>query len=185
MTLDQVGELISLLFMATALGMDAFSVSLGLGMQALRLKRIFIVGITIGVFHIAMPFIGIVLGRFISTKLEGVAVLAGGLLLVGLGVQMVLNSFNHESENKMIRPTGIGLLLFALSVSLDSFSVGLSLGMSGVKTFLALMLFGAASTVLTWTGLLLGRKVQGLLGVYSEILGGSILCAFGLKIIFG
>lgn len=170
--------------MATALGMDAFSVGLGMGMQALRLKRIFMVGISVGIFHSIMPFIGIVLGRFISTKLEGFAVLGGGLLLFVLGVQMVLNSFNRE-DKVVVSPVGIGLILFSLSVSLDSFSVGLSLGMSGVKTFLALILFGLASMTLTWTGLLVGRKAKGFLGVYSELFGGSILCAFGLKIIFG
>ncbi|WP_226036294.1 manganese efflux pump MntP [Aquibacillus saliphilus] len=184
MTVVHIGEIFSLLLMATALGMDAFSVSLGMGMQSLRLKRIFMVGLTVGFFHMAMPFVGIMLGRFISTKMEGFAVLGGGLLLFALGAQMLLNSFNRE-EKSLMRTTGIGLILFSLSVSLDSFSVGLSLGMSGVKTFLALLLFGIASTILTWTGLLLGRKARGLLGVYSELLGGSILCAFGLKIIFG
>lgn len=180
----QFGEYVSLCFMAVALGMDAFSVGLGMGMLALRLKRIFTIGLTIGLFHTAMPFIGIMLGRFISSKLEGFAVIGGGLLLFALGLQMLLSSFNRENK-KMLRPVGIGLLLFAISVSLDSFSVGLSLGMSGVKTVLALLLFGAASTVLTWFGLLLGRKARGLLGVYSELLGGSILCAFGLRLIFG
>ncbi|MRH43975.1 hypothetical protein GH741_15130 [Aquibacillus halophilus] len=184
MAMDHLGDIFSLVLMSLALGMDAFSVSLGMGMQALRLKRVFIAGITVGFFHMLMPFIGIMLGRFISTQMEGFAVLGGGLLLFGLGVQMVLNSFNVE-EKSLMRATGFGLILFSLSVSLDSFSVGLSLGMSGVKTFLALLLFGIASTVLTWTGLLVGRKARGLLGVYSELLGGSILCAFGLKIIFG
>jgi len=40
-----------------------------------------------------------------------------------------------------------------------------------------------AAMILTWSGLLIGRKIQGLLGLYSEILGGSILCAFGLKLL--
>ncbi|MCT2538299.1 manganese efflux pump MntP family protein [Aquibacillus koreensis] len=184
MSMAYLGEFVSLTFMAIALGMDAFSVGLGMGMQALRLKRIFIIGVTVGIFHIAMPFLGILIGSFISTKLEGFAIIGGGLLLFGLGVQMVLNSFNREDKTVM-KPVGIGLILFAISVSLDSFSVGLSLGMSGVKTFLALILFGLASMALTWTGLLVGKKARGLLGVYSELLGGSILCGFGLKIIFG
>ncbi|WP_370694193.1 manganese efflux pump [Oceanobacter sp. 2_MG-2023] len=32
--------------------------------------------------------------------------------------------------------------------------------------------------------MLLGRKVQSYLGVYSELLGGSILCCFGLYMLF-
>jgi manganese efflux pump family protein len=37
--------------------------------------------------------------------------------------------------------------------------------------------------LLTWLGLLLGRRVQGWLGSYSEALGGSILLAFGIKLL--
>ncbi len=184
MSVYQIGEIVSLLFMALALGMDAFSVSLGMGMQQVRLKRIALIGIIIGLFHIIMPFVGIILGQAISTQIGEFTTLAGGLLLVGIGAQMVFSAFNHGTK-KIVQPVGIGLLFFAISVSLDSFSVGLSLGMSEVKTMIALMLFGVVSTVLTWAGMMLGKKVHGLLGVYSEILGGSILCGFGLNILFG
>ncbi|SHG89728.1 manganese efflux pump MntP [Ornithinibacillus halophilus] len=180
----QIGEVVSLLFMAIALGMDAFSVSLGIGMQKIRLKRIAFIGIVIGIFHVIMPFIGIVLGQAISSSIGSLTTLLGGLLLVGIGSQMVFSAFNHEVP-QVIKTTGIGLLFFAISVSIDSFSVGLGLGLSGVKIALVLILFGAASTILTWLGMIIGRKVRGLLGVYSEILGGSILFAFGLYIIFG
>ena len=62
-------------------------------------------------------------------------------------------------------------------MSLDSFSVGLSLGIFGARTFLTIIVFGVVSMLLTWLGLLLGRRVQGWLGSYSEALGGSILLA--------
>ncbi|MFD2761018.1 manganese efflux pump MntP [Lentibacillus juripiscarius] len=179
-----VGELVSLMFMAIALGMDAFSVSLGLGMQKIRLKRIALIGIIIGFFHMLMPFIGILLGQAISTQIGEYTVLAGGLLLFGIGAQMVFSAFNHEAP-QLAQPAGIGLLFFALSVSLDSFSVGLSLGLSDVRTVVTLLMFGTASMILTWAGLIFGRKVHGFLGVYSEILGGSILCGFGLHVLFG
>ncbi|MDR6120979.1 putative Mn2+ efflux pump MntP [Bacillus sp. SLBN-46] len=88
-----------------------------------------------------------------------------------------------KGDEKVITPVGFGLLLFALSVSLDSFSVGLTLGIYGAKIVLVLISFGVVATVLTWAGLLLGKKVQGWLGNYSEALGGAILLAFGLKLI--
>ncbi|MFD1362021.1 manganese efflux pump MntP [Lentibacillus salinarum] len=184
MSAYQIGEIVSLIFMAVALGMDAFSVSLGMGMQKVRLKRIAMVGGVVGLFHIMMPFAGILLGQAISEQIGQYATLSGGLLLFGIGAQMIFSAFNHESK-QLAQPVGIGLIFFAISVSLDSFSVGLSLGLSEVKTVIALLLFGAASTILTWIGMLLGKKMHGLLGVYSEILGGSILCGFGLHILFG
>ena len=181
------GEIITLLLMAFALGMDAFSVGLGMGMFKLRMKQIFFIGLTVGFFHIWMPLLGIGAGRFISDQFGKFATYAGGLLLILLGIQMFIPGKMGEtgvSEKKMLAPVGKGLLIFALGVSLDSFSVGLTLGIYGAKTVLAILSFGAAATLLTWMGLLLGRKIQGVLGMYSEILGGSILCAFGLKLLF-
>jgi manganese efflux pump family protein len=178
-----MGEFISILMMAIAIGMDAFSVSLGLGMQKIRLKRIAFIGIVIGLFHIIMPFLGIVVGKLISEQIGNWTTLAGGLLLFGIGAHMLFSAFNHEVR-KVGQIAGFGLILFALSVSIDSFSVGLGLGLSDVKTVLTLILFGTASMILTWAGMLLGRKVRGFIGAYSEILGGSILCGMGLYILF-
>lgn len=176
------GELITLMIMAFALGMDAFSVGLGMGMIPLRLKQILYIGITIGFFHMFMPLLGMSIGKLLSTQFGMLATYAGGGLLLILGLQMIISSFRKDDDIR-ITPVGFGLLLFALSVSLDSFSVGLSLGIYGVRTLLTIILFGLFSMGLTWAGLLIGRKVQGLLGNYGEALGGSILFAFGMKLL--
>ena len=180
----QFTEIISLIFVAIALGMDAFSVSLGMGMQQLRLKKIMKIGLVFGLFHVILPFIGIVFGKILSAQIGYIATLISGLILVGIGVQMILTAFNHEDQSN-VTTRKFGLIFLGLSVSVDSFPVGLSIGMSGVQTMIALFLFGIVSTLMTWIGFLLGRKVHGLLGVYSEMLGGSILCTFGLIVIFG
>jgi len=177
-----VGELMTLTIMALALGMDAFSVGLGMGLIRLRLRQIFYIGVTIGLFHIWMPLLGMMIGKLLSDKLGTIASYAGGVLLVVLGIQMMVSSFRHEEES-LIKPVGLGLLIFALSVSLDSFSVGLSLGIFGARTAVTIAIFGFMSMILTWLGLILGRRVQGWLGKYSEALGGSILLAFGIKLL--
>jgi putative Mn2+ efflux pump MntP len=177
-----IGEFITLCMMAFALGMDAFSVGLGMGLIRLRFKQIFYIGLTIGLFHIFMPLFGLWLGRFLSQQFGAIASYIGGLLLLILGGQMIVSSFKKDDE-PFISPLGIGLLFFALSVSLDSFSVGLSLGIYGARTVLTIILFGLFSMFLTWGGLLLGRRFQQWLGVYSEVLGGSILFAFGMKLL--
>jgi manganese efflux pump family protein len=176
------GELLTLILMAFALGMDAFSVGLGMGMFNLRLRQIFKIGITIGIFHVWMPLLGMIAGKFLSNQFGTIATYIGGGLLLVLGVQMIWSSFKKE-ESSMITPVGFGLMVFAFSVSLDSFSVGLTLGIYQAKTVLVLMCFGIAATILTWLGLLVGRKVQNFIGPYSEALGGSILLAFGLKLL--
>lgn len=175
-----VGEMITLLLMAIALGMDAFSVGLAVGMQDIRLKRILWIGMVVGFFHMLMPFIGLSLGSLLSGKIENIAGLAAGSLLCAIGIQMIIQSF-IKKETSIINPVGIGLLVFAFSVSLDSFSIGISLGLSGVATILAIFMFGAVSTFLTWIALLIGRRAHHLLGKYSEIFGGLVLIYFGIN----
>ncbi|WP_028784116.1 manganese efflux pump MntP family protein [Thalassobacillus devorans] len=177
-----LGEVVSLSILAFALGLDAFSVSLGMGMQRMRLKRIFFLGLLVGIFHMIMPFIGIIIGQLVSAPLNHMTMLLGGMLLIGIGAHMFFSSFREDKKPQS--PIGIGVILFAFSVSVDSFSAGLSLGLSGVGVLMAVLLFGFMSMSLTWTGFLLGRKAKGLLGVYSELLGGSILCAIGLNMLF-
>lgn len=179
---EMVGEIVTLVIMAFALGMDAFSIGLGMGMYQLRLRKIIKIGLTIGLFHVWMPLVGMIAGKFLSEKFGAFATFIGGLLLFVLGVQMVWSSLKKGDE-KVITPVGFGLLLFALSVSLDSFSVGLTLGIYGAKTVMVILCFGIVATVQTWAGLLIGQKVQGWIGAYSEALGGAILLAFGLKLI--
>lgn len=177
-----IESFIGLLIMAVALGMDAFSVGMGMGMTELRVKQIFYIGLTIGLFHMVMPLLGMGIGHILSEHFGSIARTAGGILLLVLGAQMFFSSFQKE-EKMLLRPVGFGLIVFALSVSLDSFSVGLSLGIFGARVLVTVILFGAVSMVLTWTGLIAGRKFQRFLGPYSEACGGFILFVFGVKLL--
>lgn len=178
-----VGEIYTLLLIATALGMDAFSLSLGIGMTKLRFRQILLIGVQIGIFHVWMPLLGMIAGNFLSGWFGTVANLIGGLLIIVLGLEMLISSFRKKGM-KQIRPYGIGLWLFGLTVSFDSFSVGLTFGIYGVKILLVLICFGAVSAFLTWLGLFLGRSVSGWLGEYSMAFGGALLLSFGVKLIF-
>lgn len=177
-----LAEVITLLIMAFALGMDAFSLSVGMGMLNLRLRQIFYIGVIIGFFHILMPLLGIIIGKFLFVHLGTIATYVGGALLIFLGVQMLYSSTKQEA-NVLMRPAGIGLIVFALSVSIDSFSVGLSLGLFGAKTLIVVLTFGVMSMFLSWLGLLIGKYVNNWIGSYGEVLGGLILLGFGIKLI--
>ncbi|MEI3604234.1 manganese efflux pump [Pseudogracilibacillus sp. SE30717A] len=183
MLIQQLSEIGALLLMAVALGLDGFSVSLSIGMQNIRLKRVAIIGLTIGCFHIILPFIGFVVGQYLTSKVEYVTSVAGGFILIIIGSYMVFSALQTKNEF-LINPEGIKLLSVAIIVSVDSLPVGLSLGLSGVKTIFIIFCFGIITMILSWIGLLIGKKAHSLLGTYSEILGGVILFMFGLNIIF-
>jgi manganese efflux pump family protein len=178
-----IEEMITLTIMGSALGLDAFSVGLGMGVIQLKFRQILNIGFVIGLFHVIMPLLGMIIGYELSDKFGRISVLLGGVLLLGIGFHMIYSTLFGKEENKF-SPNGIGLLLFAFSVSVDSFSVGISLGTFGAKTWLTILLFGIISTILTWAGLLLGRRVEQELGKFGELLGGSVLLLFGLKLLF-
>lgn len=172
----------ALIMMGLALGMDAFSISLGMGMYSIRARRMFWIGLVVGLFHVLMPLVGILVGEHLSTAFGEIAKVLGGAILLILGVRMIYVGIFKQDE-PLMSPTGIGLFFFAFSVSLDSFSAALSLGIIGLNRIAVISIFGLCATLLTWAGFLIGRKFQGMLGGVSEVMGGGILFAVGLHMI--
>lgn len=68
-----LGQLIAILMMAAALGMDAFSLGIGIGMKGIRLLHVLKISVLIGLFHILMPLIGMYTGQYMSSLLGQVA----------------------------------------------------------------------------------------------------------------
>lgn len=74
-----IGEILTLSMMAFALGMDAFSVGLGMGMAKLKRNQVFQIGVIIGLFHVIMPLGGMIAGQFLSGALGALAGYIGEL----------------------------------------------------------------------------------------------------------
>lgn len=177
----QWGQFFTLFFMAFALGLDAFSLGLGIGMKGIRLRDILKISVVIALFHIFMPLIGFFMGNYFSTLLGGIASTAGGILLVLLGIHMIYSAMHGDSVKSFDYRSFWGLIFFALLVSVDSFSVGVSLGMFASDLLLAVLLFGAFGGGMSIIGLYLGRRIGRWAGGYGEAFGGAILLVFGLK----
>ena len=109
-------------------------------MRGIRLRDIIKLSVVIAMFHIVMPLMGMFTGQYVSTLLGDVATIAAGLLLVLLGGHMIYSSLRGESVQSFDHRTMWGMLLFALSVSIDSFSVGISLGMFAADVLLTVLL---------------------------------------------
>lgn len=174
-------QLITVLIMAIALGMDAFSLGVGIGMKGIRLKDVLKISVFVAIFHTTMPLFGLYTGQYVGSLLGDVALVAGGGLLTILGLHMIYSALRGEEVQSFDHSTLLGLILFSMSVSIDSFSVGVSMGIFAVDIILTVLLFGAFGGIMSIAGLLIGRKVSFWLGNYGEALGGIILLAFGVK----
>ncbi|MGG1879595.1 manganese efflux pump [Paenibacillus cisolokensis] len=177
------GQLATILMMAFALGLDAFSLGIGMGMRGIRWRHVLMTSLLIAVFHMILPMLGMMAGRYMGLLLGQVTGLAAGGLLALLGMHMIYNAFRGGGQ--VMKPTAwFGMLLFSLSVSMDSFSVGLSLGMVVNDMVLIALSFGVVGGLMSVLGLTVGRQVSGRLSEYGEMLGGIILFVFGLMFIF-
>lgn len=181
----QWGQLFTWWLLAVALGLDAFSLCVGIGLAGIRLRQVMRVSGTIGVFHVMMPLIGVALGHVLVPFVGSLATLLGGLLLSFLGLHMLWNASRGHAPQASVHLGGAGLLLFALTVSLDALSVGFSIGLLTGGAAFAIALFGLMGFVMAGIGLLVGRRVGRWLGEYSEAFGGLILVVFGFKLIVG
>lgn len=123
-------QLSSLLLLSIALGLDAFSVSLGIGMQAVRMKYVLLTGLTIGLFHIFMPGLGMLLGQWLSAGASEWAELAGGFMLFGLGAYTVFASFT-EKHAGLLPPQRDWILAFRLKCEYRQLSCRLQSRSSG------------------------------------------------------
>jgi putative Mn2+ efflux pump MntP len=175
------GQLITILMMAVALGMDAFSLGIGIGLKGIRFLHILRISFVIALFHVIMPLTGMFMGQYVSSILGDVAKLAGGGLLLVLGVHMVYSSFSNHNINGINYRSTWGVLLFSLSVSIDSLSVGVSLGLFATDIILTVLMFGLFGGVMSILGLWIGRNAGKWAGQYGEALGGVILIAFGIR----
>lgn len=175
-----LGHLFAVLIMAVALGFDAFSLGIGIGMNGLRMRDMLRICAVVALFHILMPLTGMAMGQYMSSLLGDIAVMAAGALLMLLGGHMIYSSLRGEDTKSLNYRSGWAVTAFALSVSMDSFSVGVSLGMFRTNIFITILIFGLIGGIMSWLGLLLGSKVSRSLSHYGEAVGGAILFTFGI-----
>jgi manganese efflux pump family protein len=175
------GQFVTVLIMAVALGMDAFSLGIGVGMRGIRLLHIVQISLIIGLMHVLMPLMGMVMGHYFSTILGQVASTVGGGLLILLGGHMIYNSLFGDQAVRYQARSAWSIWVFALSVSIDSFSVGVSLGLVATDIIVTVLLFGFFGAVMSVMGLMLGRRVGNWVGEYGETFGGMILLGLGIR----
>lgn len=158
--------------------MDAFSLALSLGTLSFSSKKNFILAGSVGIFHFFMPIIGTFLGAFFVSKLHVEAHLLSGVIFMYIAIEMFKDFKSGKSEE--VHMSIIGVLLFALGVSLDSFGVGFATIMKGVDLIKTPLVFTIVSFSFTLAGLMAGKKLNSLVGEYSILLGALMMCVLAL-----
>ncbi len=179
-------EYLTLFFLAVALGTDAFSLCVGIGLTGLKRKQIFLISIIILLFHIFMPLAGWFAGGYAGDLLGRAAAVAGSLLLIYLGVRMLRTAWLNNGK-AVPAAAGFklwGLLLLGASVSIDALSVGFTLGIHRVNLLLTAGIIGLVAGLMAAAGLIFGRFLGRRIGARAQLAGGLVLIGIGVKLFF-
>lgn len=171
-----------ILIIAVSLSMDAFSLSLAYGTLNLEKKQIFKLSFIVGLYHFFMPLLGMFLG---SNLLDIIPVKPNFIIFIILsfiGIQMLFETF--KEERKIELKSILQLLTFGLAVSIDSFSVGVGMEAISDNFLLCSCFFSLSSFIFTYLGLILGKKINLLIGRVSTVIGGLVLIMIGIVYLF-
>ena len=164
--------------MAVSLSMDAFSLALVYGTLGMSRKYKVLLALIVGVYHFIMPLLGLFIGEVILSLFHFDYDILVALILSFIGIQMIINSFKKEDVVSALKVSD--LFLFGLAVSIDSFSLGITLPNFEVNYVISPCIFAFVSGIFTFIGLSIGNKIEKLLGRIATIIGGALLTILGI-----
>ena len=171
-------NIITIIIIAVSLSMDAFSLSLAYGTLNLEKKQIKKLSLIVGIYHFLMPLLGLSVGKILLKIITIETDIIVCIVLSFIGIEMIIDTFKEEETVKIM--TLKELLLFGLAVSIDSFSVGISLQAITNNYILCITTFSLSSFIFTYLGLIIGKRINSIIGKISTILGGITLLIIGI-----
>lgn len=177
--------MIEIIILAIALSMDAFAVSIGLGVKAKKDIKILAIkaGVFFGLFQALMPLIGYLGGVGLKEYISGYDKVIAFVLLLIIGLKMVYESLQENVEDEIKIITNKILLTLAIATSIDAMAAGFTLHLFDLNPFVSLVLIGVVTFGFSVFGVYVGSKGGEKYESKAELLGGIILVVIGLKIL--
>lgn len=171
-------EIITVLIIAIALSMDTFSLSLGIGTYNFRKRKMLLFSSIVGIMHFIMPL----LGNFVGNKIIDFFTINSnfllGVILIYLSITMFIDIL--KNDEKEINLSILNMFIFAIGVSIDSFSTGLGLQAITNNLLPAVIIFSFTSLSFTYIGLLIGKYANNHLGTSASVFGSILLLIIGI-----
>jgi len=182
-------ELINTIFIAVALAMDAFAVSIaaGVALKSVSARQTFRLAWHFGLFQALMPVIGWSAGLTVRAHIEAYDHWIAFALLVFVAQGMLRSAFKADQDEGCAKdPTkGLTMVMLSVATSIDALAVGLSLSMINISIWTPALIIGLVAGGFTTAGMHLGKLIGGLprLSRWAEMTGGIVLLAIGVNIL--
>jgi putative Mn2+ efflux pump MntP len=171
---------------AVGLSMDAFAVSITIGLSAkeMKHKEILIPGLYFGFFQALMPALGFFAGIFFAEKIQFLDHWITFVLLGILGGKMIKDSFSKEDKKTAEHSFKfITMLVLAIATSIDALAVGITYSFFKINIFTAILITGITTFVISTCGVKIGIAFGSKFQSKAEFFGGAVLVAIGVKIL--
>lgn len=176
---------LTILSLAIALSMDAFSVSIckGLITKQFSIKTAVLCGLWFGGFQALMPLIGYYLGVQFESLITSIDHwIAFGLLFL-IGANMIREAFNDENKENSSKNDVKTMFLLAVATSIDALAVGVTFAFLQVGIRSAILIIGVTTFIFSFTGVAIGNFFGSKYSKPANIIGGVILILIGTKIL--
>lgn len=176
---------IEILLISIGLAMDAFAVSVckGLAMKKMSWKNAIIIGLYFGIFQAVMPVIGYFLGTTFERFITNVDHWVAFILLVGIGINMVKEAFDKESENRNDNVDVKTMLVLSIATSIDALAIGITFACLKIHIVMPVITIGLITFIISVIGVKIGNRFGDKYEKKAEIMGGVILILLGIKIL--
>lgn len=179
-------SIIEILLISISLALDAVVVSVDAGaLGHVTRKRTVLIAATFGVFQAVMPLIGYALGYGFRDMLAIYGHIVGFVLIGGVGLKMLseaLKKEDIEAEKDIMHMRT--LLLLAVATSIDALVIGITFNFVSVSIPLTVLVIGAVTAVLSYIGVVVGKKSKHLIGTHIEVVGALVLMGLAVKTLF-
>lgn len=177
--------IVSIILVAIGLSMDSFAVSItnGLTIRDLNVKRILIVSFFLAFFQALMLLVGWFAGIGIEKYIKEFDNWIAFLLLSFIGGKMIYEGLKKKDNSKDIELKILTLIGQSLATSIDAFAVGISFAFLNLSISIAILIIGSITFAASIIGLQLGKYFGKRIGKSVEIFGGIILIGIGIKIL--
>jgi putative Mn2+ efflux pump MntP len=181
-------RLLEIILIALGLSMDAFAVSitLGLAVKKPKPKEIIIPGLYFGIFQALMPTIGYFAGIHFANKIQNLDHWIAFILLGFIGGKMIKDSLSRKNNEEKINGDPFQLkkmLILALATSIDALAIGVTFAFFDVNIVTAVMIIGTITFFISICGVKIGNIFGIKLKSKAEFIGGAILVILGIKIV--
>ena len=177
---------LEIILIAIGLSMDAFAVSITLGLSVKKPKMadFLIPGLFFGLFQAIMPYIGYFAGTYFSNKIKNLDHWVAFVILGFIGSKMIKDSFSEGEEKIYEKPFHfVRMLLLAIATSIDALAIGITCAFLRVNIFIAILIIGLMTFFISMSGVKVGNVFGGKFKSKAEFLGGFVLVTIGIKIL--